>query len=388
MVDTEEKIENPKIVKEEQTKNDYSIFDYLKEHTAFSVTFVSAMVAVVSFVLNYANARFNHSYLNYWGIDTVYAMSDNTSQLYVVLCSFLFCVALMLIHGLLSSTSDAYRHYNKLLSTLKWQCRNSRALARRIRKYKKEIKRALNKIAAKDNPKELLEDCREKIQNADNELAEISDLIQSSVKAQKDYRRWMYFNIGIAFFVAYAIGIIFLLFTRMTITWKDVGSSALVALSIILGDLLLYFLPAYFASRCTKKKYENQYVLKIVEDMMDYEKHRFPVDNIIHNGWKVMVSNSKMKYAAGQFVIAMIIVVFLMSYSGVNSASTKKSFPIYNDASTTYAIVYNNGTEIIMEEAVVNDNSIIIDKSKQKVVESVNISYEVKMFEEVAVIGN
>ena len=44
-----------------------SIYHYFREHTAFLVTCVSAMVAITSFVLNYAISRYNLAYLQYWG---------------------------------------------------------------------------------------------------------------------------------------------------------------------------------------------------------------------------------------------------------------------------------------------------------------------------------
>lgn len=106
---------SPKNTKEE---NQYKILNYFKEHTGLLVTCVSASVAIMSFLLNFAVGRLSYAYLEYWNIASIHAIINNQNELYLVICSLLYMLILTLIHGLLSGTSEAFRHYNKLLSIM------------------------------------------------------------------------------------------------------------------------------------------------------------------------------------------------------------------------------------------------------------------------------
>ena len=55
----------PVEIKSSTMQSDESIYHYFREHTAFLVTCVSAMVAITSFILNYAISRYNLAYLQH-----------------------------------------------------------------------------------------------------------------------------------------------------------------------------------------------------------------------------------------------------------------------------------------------------------------------------------
>ena len=75
-------------------ESQYSIYNYLKEHTAFLVACVSAFVAVISFALNYAASQYTGAYLQYWMVDTVYAKENKTELIYVILFTLLYASSL------------------------------------------------------------------------------------------------------------------------------------------------------------------------------------------------------------------------------------------------------------------------------------------------------
>ncbi len=364
-----------------------SIYNYFREHTAFLVTCVSAMVAITSFVLNYAISRYNLAYLQYWGIDPIYAVSNN-NQLYVVLCSFMYCLALMAIHALLSGTSDSFRHYNKLLSTLNYQHRHSKKVARQLRKTENELNKTLKNLSPKERHSSRIKKIQRKIQDTKSEFQNIIDIQQSASKARRDYRTWLYVNVGISIAISYMIGIIFVLLTQTTITAKEIIYASILVSGIILFDLFIYFFPAYCSTKCTKKRYEKMDILKFVDDMLDTEKHKFPIEEMLKHGLRSMVSNKKLKLALGQFLTATVVLIFLMTYSGTHAAKTKTSFPIYSDDSGVYAVVYNNGQAFIMESATIKESTITIDTTSQRILHSDDIIYEVTVFDEVEIISD
>lgn len=366
---------------------DESIYHYFREHTAFLVTCVSAMVAITSFVLNYAISRYNLAYLQYWGIDPIYAVSGN-NQLYVVLCSFMYCLALMAIHALLSGTSDSFRHYNKLLSTLNYQHRHSKKVARQLRKTEHELNKTLKRLSPKERHSSRIEEIQSKIQDTKSELQDIIDIQQSASNARKNYRTWLYVNVGVSIGISYMIGMIFVLLTRTTITTKEIIYASILVSGIILFDLVIYFFPAYCATKCTKKRYEKMDILKFVDDMLDTEKHKFPIEAMLKHGLRNMLSNKKLKLVLGQFLTATIILIFLMTYGGTNAAKGKTSFPIYSDDLGVYAVVYNNGQAFIMESATIKNSTITIDTTSQRILHSDDIIYEVTDFDLVEIISD
>ena len=101
------------------------------------------------------------------------------------------------------------------------------------------------------------------------------------------------------------------------------------------------------------------------DDMLDTEKHKFPIEKMLKHGLRSMVSNKKLKLALGQFLTATVVLIFLMTYSGTHAAKTKTSFPIYSDDSGVYAVVYNNGQAFIMESATVTESTITIDTTRE-----------------------
>ena len=88
----------------------YRFFNYFKEHTGFFVACISAVVALMSFVIRFAIGRMNYAYLEYWNISTLYANADNPNEYYLIMCAFLYSFVLMLIHAFLSKTSSTYGH--------------------------------------------------------------------------------------------------------------------------------------------------------------------------------------------------------------------------------------------------------------------------------------
>lgn len=99
-----------------------------------------------------------------------------------------------------------------------------------------------------------------------------------------------------------------------------------------------------------------------------------------------MLSDKMLKFAAGQTIVVTVLLLFTISLSGTASAKQRRSFPIYMDGTTSYAIVYITDSTVIMEEAILEDRTIIIDTTKQRILTTDDISYDIKAFDNVSVI--
>ena len=368
--------------------NQHSIYDYLREHPTVLIACISGLVAVMSFVFNYAINLYNEAYLHYWNVDVIYAVQGNAGQVYIVLFAFLYCLALLLIHGLMSQTSDAYRHYNRLLSAL--NC------ARRDHKMKrKELKKGIKQLNNKT--KTILLDCEEEDATKDSttkeaelksKLDECNNIIRELSEAKKGCSRWVWGNILIAVFFAILIGTVMAAFPVAGMTWETIKKIAISVSYITFFDMLIYFVPAYFSSRYTKETYKKIDFGEFAKDMLDYDNHKFPLSDLIRNGAKSVLTNKKLKLALVQVVAVVIFCLHIFSTTGATSAEQKKDFPIISDETGVYAVVYNNGESLILEKAEILEAGITIDITKQKIIPADNVEYEIQVFDSVIVLNS
>lgn len=367
-------------------ENQYKIFDYFKEHTGLFVTCVSALVAVMSFILHFAVGRMNYAYLAYWDIGSLHANVSNQNELYTVVCSLLYLLSLMLIHSLLSGTSDTFRYYNKLLSTMRLSIKESRKRKAKFRSKVQELSDQLEQLTPEEKQSESALEAKTELERAKLILDESEDSSKELKSARNTLRRWVAIQLAVAVAFSYVVGLVFLSLVNTTATIEGNLRSSRSIIVIILLDLAIYFLPAYFKSRCTGKKYENGEAIEEVLELIKSEVPSFPFDSFVNSGMKSMLSDKKLKLAAWQIIAVTVILLFMMSATGTMSAEQKRNFPIYEDELGSYAVVYTSGSTRFMEEASVSDGRIVIDTTKQRVITSDDISYSVEVVNEVSVI--
>lgn len=379
--------DEPKSSSESISKeNEYKIFDYFKEHTGLLVTCVSALVAIMSFILNFAVGRMNYAYLAYWDINLLHANVSNQNELYTVVCSLLYLLSFMLIHSLLSDTSDAFRYYNKLLSITNISIKESRKRNAKLRREVEKLSHQFEMLTSEEKQSKSAIDIENELERVKAFLTESEDSAKNLRSARNALRKWVVIQFAIAVAFSYVIGFVFLSLVNTTSTFKDNLHSSKSIIVIILLDLVLYFLPAYFKSRCTHKEYENGVAIDEILKLVNSEIPRFPFESFVKNGVKSVLSDKKLKLAAWQIITVTVILLFMMSSTGTVSAEQKRDFPVFEDEYGAFAVVYTSGSTRFMEEIAINDGTIVIDTSKQRVITSNDISYHIEVFESISVI--
>lgn len=370
------------------TENQYKIFDYFKEHTGLLVTCVSALVAIMSFILHYAVGRMNYAYLAYWDIASLYANTNNQGELYMAMFSLLYMLVLMIIHGLLSKTSDAFRYYCELLVTVKLGVRFSKKLHR---EYKKELGVKSDEWRCL-SPKERESDRGLSIKK---QLDQGYENLGAALNAWKQIkaRRWrvrfkVLGQIVRVVVLSYLLGSLCLVFSNLTATIKDGFKLSWAVIITIIIDLVIYFVPAYIKAKRVSKKYKDEEVIHRMLEMADSKIPKFPIENISNWRLKSMISDRVIKSSLFLVVYATVLLLFTMSWSGTLNAEQKHRFSLCSGDSGSYAIVYISGSTVFMEEAKVQDDTIVIDTTKQRIVTKDDLSYDVKVFENVEIIRN
>ena len=99
-----------------------------------------------------------------------------------------------------------------------------------------------------------------------------------------------------------------------------------------------------------------------------------------------ILTDEKIKLSVVLSVIITVMLLFVLTIGGTVGASLQRCFSIYTEGTKTYAVVYTSGSTRYMEEATISGGSIEIDTTKQRVITSDDITYDIEVFEEVSVI--
>ena len=368
--------------------NEYKIFDYFKKNTGLLVTCVTALVAVMSFILHFAVGRMNYAYLDYWDIGSIHANANNQNELYTITWAMLYMFVLLLIHSLLSGTSDAFRYYNKLLSTMNQTIKAAKKVTKRTKLELRDLSRLYEQLTKKQRKSTAAQKAEKEIITAKQNIEEYGNTIQTLKVYRRRIRSWVGIHIAISVAVSYIVGFVFLVLGNSTISAESGIRLSWKILGIIVLDLLIYFLPAYFATRCTNKQFSNGDILKKAKELVTDDIPGFPFENLLRYGAKYVLSDKKLKLAAVQVIVVTVVLLFAISMAATTTAKQQSSFPIYSEDSASYAIVYFSGSTVFMEEADVQDHTIVIDTTKQRIVTTDDLSYDVKVFENVEIIRN
>ena len=378
--------DNPTQQNKTHDEKQYSIYNYFREHTTFLVACISALVAVISFALNYAADLHTSSYLQYWMVDTVYANENNTEQVYAVLLALLYSVTIVIAHTVMSKTANVFGVYNRILSVLKWYYQDTK---KEFRAFRKKTRKLLRKIKIMKKKREMIES--DPLYKTVEQLRQEEEACESVLGEIRSMKRtcelWLSLNIiGSAMVV---FGLVVVATSLMTVGTREYsiwGPLAAAGLVVTL-DFLLYFVPAYRSTRVKKSKYKDISLEQVEEEIQHANNHKFPLAVLLRTSAKSLLSNKRIKQIAVLTLSLLVILVGVYTSSGKNDAEKKKEFPIFIDETGTYAVVYNNGDSLVLKAAYIEDNQIEIDVRQQKVISAKDVSYEIYTFETIIVTG-
>lgn len=279
--------------------------------------------------------------------------------------------------------SEGDRQVSRNIISIKESSKRNAKLRREVQKLSHQFEM----LTSEEKQSTRAIEAKKGMERAKTILTESEDSAKKLKSARNSMRRWVVIQLAVSIAFSYVIGFIFLSLLYTTSTIEKYLRSSHSIISIILLDLALYFLPAYFKSRCTGKKYENGNVTEEILELFDSESPKFPFDSLLENGIKPILSDKKLMLAAWQIIAVTVILLFMMSSAGTVSAEQKRDFPIFEDEQGAFAVVYTSGTTRFMEEITINDETIVIDTSKQRVITSDDISYHIEVFESVSVIS-
>ena len=335
-------------------EDDFRVFSYFKEHPATAITCVSALVAVLAFVSNMGIFLFDSAFLNYWKVDISYVNLNKPNQLYHI-CGTIIEVTCAMCSVLLIS-----RAYAAHIPAKRWMIYFSAVL--------KTMRKQVKIIAVSGNEDNSLEERKG--------LLKTLECDHSFVK--KSLRRRLGAHIILANIIM-LFGIIMYSILKATLTWKMVLEAALVT---VLMTMLSYGMFAF----AYRKKINRKDILKKAEELSgDFAKDviasssKYP----LFKEWVNALSDTSLKLIGEHVVLQMIVFLLILYLTGYTTAMEKKEFQVVYEDNQTYVVVYNTGTSAILEECVITEQTMTVNKNKQKIVSTNGLEYEIVEFEDI-----
>lgn len=307
----------------------YSIYNYFKNHPAFLVTCVSAFVAVVSFLLNFAASQYTNSFLRYWMVDTGYAQENSAELLYSCLFSLIYMFVIVVVHQIMSSTARAYGFYNRILSALKWHYKDAkkdlRGIKKIIKKHRKTLK-ALIKLPGEDKTQLIGE-----IEKRKQEYKALTISVDDLTTLKRKCMLWLVCNVIITILLMY----LFLLFVvYLMVSWnsENPGASPTIVTGFLVGVFLfLYIVPTHKKSKVRKAQKSEFSIKRLEEEIQHADQYHFPIIDILNGSIKSFLSNKSIRQML--FAVIVLVGLFVTTYStaGKEAAEKLQVFPIYTD---------------------------------------------------------
>ena len=383
---------------EEKTEfsSDDKAYQYFKEHPSALITSASAIVAVISFVINGFLFFNEYKYLQYWGFSITQIERNSTNQIYIFAIAFIFLVGVSIMQRFSAATFKVYLKQTAYVATVRKLHKCYRKEAKDLKKQLSDRKRRAKKIKKSSNDFSKAQKAIEAILRNERKTKEIIADIRDAAKSAS-HLKWL-LTIQLIISIAPAVIIVAIsmsfLFLIGEATWPPL-MCVLVAIVYaaaitILGYLLSYLMEGQGIRRRLRDAKGNiDDIRKIYDEVkqQDLSYAEYPINTWPEYDLKDILSDSNIKSTLGlyAFYLFFFLVIFLFVTSSTQKDRT--SFPLYVDDKAAYIVIYQNSSLFYMDKVEQFDNnSITINTSEHRIISSSDISYEVVTFDSVRII--
>ena len=371
-------------VEDKQLKVDqYRMYNYFKEHSSTFLAATSAFIAIISLVLNFAVFLSANSYLMYFKVDNVIYKSS-TSFLYMFAITLILLTIIILLQGFLSKTFDSYLPYKKRFLLLKYYFKEIKSDIKSGKKLTAALQKSID-----DSPDTFSEGDRKELEGINESARELEGKYRSTKRKMNRNRLIYCVLIGLSCLLMWGVlsVVCALMLSIASYEWRQNVFFATIfsAILVLIPTVENWFLSCVL--RLNKKKIK-------VDAELDYEKiilkysdmPEFPITQVLSGKFKSFFNDSNCKRFVATVMCCLTILLFAASWSGSQNAETQKDFFIIELNEQTYALIYNNGENAVVEKAEINDGEITIDTTHQKIISAIDIDMQKHTFDNVYIV--
>lgn len=353
-------------------KREYKIYDYFKEQPTFLVSIISAMVIVVSFILNSALYASTCTYLNNWGFDSHSMNINTTGKTLIFAVESIGFFSTCFLQQVLKATYIQYLH----------DIEESVKIGILCDEIKKNIK-GKNIVKSKEKKRIIVN-----VFNKDRELLEEENAIEylknMKKKMKKEPKKKLQQTLIIVCFFMLLLWIPMLIMIEPTVYIFVVILFA--GLVTVIYTVLAY-IKDYLIKKCKRKRLIKEEIEKREEPIAVFlnEKEKqeveYPLDKVAKLKFKEFFHDEGIA-SLSVFAITCIAILFVWLYS-IGNIQNDNLYPITSIDETTYVILYENDDYYYLEKAEICEDTLQVEISIQRVIKKDDIEYEIKKFENV-----
>ena len=340
--------------------NTNSVYDYLKKTPSIFIAFVSIIVAIVTFFAKIVTLISARKELAFWEFDPSYATFGDDSLVYAVIISILFSFFTTLSAMWFSSICEAYLKQKRFYLTVRYYKKSKR---QKIKTIKKNIKIGKSNDSEKEHLQDYIKMC-------------------DAAKAVK-IDSWKDFFINfLPLLVLSFVSSTLLSIVSITKNSSDFWSIALSCLIVHL--IMLWLLKITIQKSIIRKREleENCIKLQFIEKQKEAcDSSKYTLNNLFFNGIRSVLKNSTIISVVLMILANCIILCISNSLTETDPTKQLETFQLVTIEKEQYAIVYQNGSQYFLEEAVVqknhetnNQNILKIYTNKQRIINTDDIS--------------
>lgn len=382
-------VEMNSTINNNETKNNrYSIYDYFKEHPSLFITTISIFAAVISVLLNLIAFLNANAYLVYFNVDSIFYKQSNLF-IYFFAMVLIFLVVIIIFQAFISKTFESYLSHKRMSLLHKYALKEIKKQEKEIKRRHKEVKRYLAKQSKISIDNANLTEDEKVLEKAKENLKKTHEKYTKVRKTTRMTRIACRLLVGISCFITWIMLIVVyaLMLSFVTYDWKGNALSALLfsTVYVLVCAIENWFLTC--AIRIKRKEIKADAEMDAESKLEKYGNlDEFPISALFSGNIRSIFHNSNFKRTILAVAFCLVVLMFSSVYIGSKSASNQKSFFVVDIDNQTYAMIYNNGENAILEKAEMTDDGIVIDINHQKVISSQNVDMKKYVFEKVDIV--
>lgn len=361
----------------------YSWYNYLKEHPGVLTATVSGLAAIVLASLNLVAYHQINSYLRYFAVESAY-ISVNAFNLYQIILSAILIVAMMWVGTYASKLYETYSQHKRKMLFVKYKIKNIQSQKREIDDKINNTETRLEGIDVtnenKDLHAKLSADLKNIRKDSDLTYSETNELKKRISKQKRACVKQLFDTFGLI--VALYAYIFSFYFFEASTNWLSLIGISVAFSCICIGLLFFVEWLIHCIINLKRKQIKKDARNKESSVICDYKLEKdFPPKIFSINTKKGFTNVDISLGVISAFFFTMVLCVFF-SLSSRENAEKQKDFFIVEDGETYYAVIYNNGEQLVLEKVEINkENTLIIHKNDQKVIYVADVKMEKKHFD-------
>ena len=357
----------------------YRILTYFKKEPSMGITCISALVVIVTFLVNVAIYLREVAYLDYWELDASYAFVSSPSQFYRVCGTALHSVIITIAISIVNGAYEAFIPAKKLIYARRSLLRN---ISKRIRKTEKRLKQI-----QKQSPKKLTLQERTELRNLEKEnkdhKKELSDIRKSQNGLSLDMVKVLLFHLiltGVLLWIGESLYFVL-----------SANPQNAIWLGLLFAPLLVvtfYGIAAIMHRKSINKRHlkkaDSSQVKEYIKEWCTNEK-KYPMEW----DWRHYFNDSNIISTLLASIVYIAMMLCLFSRYGYIDAKNKDAFAVSYHDNGAYVSIYRTDEVAILERCTIvsaGDELVVeIDTQKQKIIPMDDIEYEIVSFDEVKI---